>query len=166
MIQARQDRGKTWATVALFAVGAHGGMMIHAWLDREHCEHHGGTAPLASAVETEPPVRCVAARDQPSFDTACFVDPAALAAERMPFPRGLRLVPSRGGLRLDGARGLTRRLGLRSGDILLAIDDHRLRDGQDLDILPDAVDRGAFTLRFRRADREHGVRITIVGRDR
>jgi hypothetical protein len=150
-------------TVALFAVGAHGGVMAHALLepDDERCE----LVDAASTPTPDPPdaVRCVDG-DSPAIDRTCVIDLAALEAERMPFPRGLRLLPTRDGLRLDGARGLTTRLGLRSGDVLLAIDDHRLRDGQDLDVLRDAVERGGFMLRFRRAHRERGLRITFVDR--
>jgi hypothetical protein len=164
MIQTRTTRGKTWMTVALFAVGAHGGVMAHALLDpdEERCE----LVDVASAPTSGPrdAVRCVDG-DAPAIDRACVIDLAALEAEHMPFPRGLRLLPTRGGLRLDGARGLTTRLGLRSGDVLLAIDDHFLRDGQDLEVLRDAVERGGFTLRFRRAHRERGLRITIVDRE-
>ncbi len=164
MIQSRTTRSKTWMTVALFAVGAHGGVMAHAWLEPqdERCEHAELAPPTIPAPHDA--VRCVDT-DAPAIDLECVIDLDALEAERMPFPRGLRLLPTRGGLRLDGARGLTTRLGLREGDVLLAIDDHRLRDGQDLDVLRDAVERGGFTLRFRRAHRERGLRITIVDRD-
>lgn len=150
-------------TVALFGIGAHGGVMAHAWLDAqgERCEHAEVTQ--ISTPRTDDAVRCTEG-DAPSIDRECVIDLDALEAERMPFPRGLRLLPTRGGLRLDGARGLTTRLGLREGDVLLAIDDHRLRDGQDLDVLRGAVERGGFTLRFRRAERERGLRITIVDR--
>jgi hypothetical protein len=92
----------------------------------------------------------------------CFVDLDRLDAQPAVLPRGLRLVPDGEGLRIDGARGILTRLGLRNGDVLLAIDDHLLADGEDLEALHDVASRGGFSLRYRRGTRVLSKRITFV----
>lgn len=166
MTQPARNRAKTWATVALFAVGAHGGVMAHRLLDPAVPRCVEGPAPVVddrADVLGHDGVWCPERARGGRFVDECFVDLAMLEAQPMAFPRGLRLVPGGGGLRLDGARGLATSLGLRNGDVLLAIDDQPLIDGTDLMALPAAVARGGFTLHFRRAEHRHARRITLVG---
>jgi len=161
MTRRGRTRVTAWATMAILTGAVHLGTMFvdrgdPASADGATVARHAAPADAGAAVE------CIHGADEAA--RTCVLDLAALEAERMPFPRGLRLLPEGGGMRLDGARGLATRVGLRNGDVLLAIDDHRLRDGADLEVMGPAVARGGFTLRFRRDDRIHALGIMIVAR--
>lgn len=148
---------RTWATVTCLAVGGHAGIATHVlWFsDTDQARGSQSATQTGPNDPATPAVWCT--------DSAhCFIDVVALAAEPMPFPRGLRLEPRGGGLRLDGVRGIVTRMGLRNGDILLAVDDQPLRDGGDLGAIETGIAAGGFVLRYRRADEEHTKRITLL----
>lgn len=160
MMQRGRSLAKTWVTLACLAIGGHAGFAAHDLFGRSHHDCVPTPAEPVVVVTPPPPQHDVAVSCPDAAD--CVVDLVALERERMPFPRGLRLEPRDGGLRLDGARGILVRLGLRNGDVLLALDEFPLRDGADLSVLNVGVKRGGFVLRYRREDLEYSKHITIV----
>lgn len=159
-------------TIACLAVGVQGG---HALGSLALCEPE----PMATAalvIEDVPDANEIDIEEPPEVEVKaepmrvawcsrpalCFVDLDELSNNPGALPRGMRLVPDGEGLRIDGARGLLTRVGLRNGDVLLAIDDHPLHDGEGLDLLAGATDRGGFSLRYRRGGRVFAKRINFV----
>lgn len=166
MLHSPRDRSRTWMTVACLAVGVQGGHAIGSLALGEPTPMHAQELAHASIVDASAPTptprvdpKRTAWCSRPSL---CFVDLDRLEAQPSTLPRGLRLVPDGEGLRIDGARGLLTRLGLRNGDVLLAIDEHLLEDGDDLSALYGVAERGGFSLRYRRGERVLSKRINLI----
>lgn len=165
MLHRPTERSRTWMTVACLAVGVQGGHAL-ATLALDEPELPALTEASSDVEAAEPDVptsqpepRRVAWCSRPAL---CFVDLDELGAQLAMVPRGMRLVPEDGGLRIDGARGLLTLLGLRNGDVLLAVDDQSLQGDGSLALFVGTVERGGFSLRYRRGGRVFAKRVNFV----
>lgn len=159
MLMYTISRPRTWLTATCLSFGILGLLALeHTLSEHRRCLNLQQMA----RYEAEPPPEVEHDSVWCADETRCFVDLAALERERLPLPRGLRLVPNGDGLRIDGARGLLARLDLRNGDVLRAVDDTPLRDGSDMSVMLKAITRGEFVLHVRRGEVDLPKRITIV----
>lgn len=162
MMRAARKPIENFIAIVCVAVGLYAGATVHGLL----AGPHGATTIVGPISVTQQAVALSTTASEPAAvectsRSHCRIDLRRLSIEPLQATRGLRLLPTDGGLQLQGVRGPLAQLGLRDGDVLTAIDGATLDHDSLLPLLHGAVEHGGFRLDYRRGTRARRMRIDV-----